>query len=130
MASSRRHLIVTTAIIVAIVSLEAIGAYIGITAYENAQYAHISIQGSQHATFVMLYDETFSSPGDLGQSGIVNVPPNTNVTIEAQPLSPFHVTGWHVSGAKEMWIEPNAVVVLTDGADSTITVIANITSSA
>ena len=119
----RRFYAITALILIAI-----IGSAIIIVAYEDESYVRIEVSGTANASFVVSYDST-SVTLSASESATVEVLPHSNVTITAEPVAPFIVIRWDVSGATVTPRGQNSINFLTGQGGSSVHVSAELAAN-
>jgi hypothetical protein len=119
--SKRRKFYTITVVVLAAI----IGSAALIVVYVDDSYVRIEVSGTSKASFVVSYDST-SAPLTASENATVEVLPHVNVTITADPVAPYEVVSWQVSGATAVKVGQNSVDFLTGPSGSLVRVSAQL----
>jgi len=104
------------------------GSGIALLEYSNATTLSMTVAGSPHAYFEVVYGTTNATLPEA-QNAVVDLPPHADVTVYAIPDPNYQVEGWNLSGAQEIGTNQNSISIETGPLGSTIDLSVNLTNS-
>jgi hypothetical protein len=122
-ARKRKFYIVTVLILVAVIGSAAV-----IVEYVDSSYVSIEVIGSSHASLALSYDST-SVTLSASENATVEVLPHASLTVTADPVSPYTVVHWDVSGPTATQEGQNSVVFQTGQGGGVIHVSAELATN-
>jgi hypothetical protein len=104
------------------------GSAAAILEYSSASTVNMTLAGSPHAYFAVVYGSTNATvPED--QNAVVDLPPHVAITVYAYPDPTYQVEGWNLTGVQEIGTGQNSISFETGSAGSTIALAVNLSNS-
>jgi hypothetical protein len=104
------------------------GSAIALLEYSNSTTVNMTVAGSAHAYFAVVYGSTNATLPEA-QNAVVDLPPHAGIIIYAYPDQSYQVEGWNVSGAQVTGTGQNSVSIETGSVGSNIALAVNLSTN-